>query len=1154
MSLEQLQPAYTDPSSRYNPQAQENPGDTQRRASDPSTHVWVSASAGTGKTKVLTDRVLRLLLPRADGQPATPPQTILGITFTKAAANEMQIRILETLASWSVMEEETLENALADLFGHAPRADQIEQARSLFTRMIDLPRGLSIMTIDSFCESILARFPIEAGLEGGFEILDERERPKLLQACLDDWLTDHAESDLPGLLMPLLDRMNPLGFLTGLADKAAMIRDENSNPEAITAQLGEHSAEQLWNAYLETLDTRKDLLRKAVTAIEDYGSDALKNRYAPLRDWLEGVSPLAPDNLFSLFLTTKGEIRDKLLVQKVETNAPQVAEIIRFEADAAYALRGDLADAALAADSAQFITFARDILARYQDKKSRINSLDFTDLVFYTSRLLRHSRDRLDWVMYRLDGGIRHILLDEAQDTNADQWDIIDALSAGFFDGEGVFAPGERSLFVVGDDKQSIYGFRGADSTLFARMRDHFKQQAEHSGQTFTEIDMTISFRSGEAVLTLVNSLLDDEDLRRAMTDTPRNRLTHTAWRGGQAGSVEIWPLLSNTDAPDIDLWADHPDINLHATSPKRLADHITRRIKNWLDQGIILESRGRPIRPGDILILFHKRTGDIYAELGAALRDAGIPVAGTDRITLSKEMAVIDLSAAISFALLPQDDLSLAALLKSPFIGLDEERLCTLSAGRQGSLWQAVRQSALITEEVQNWLSNLIRLGAELGPFSLLMHILHTPCPAHALCGQSALIARLGRPVLDGVGEFITQAANAQFNKRLSLEAFAQTMTGDDNSIKRETEDSSDSIRMMTVHGAKGLQAPIVILPDTVTSDRALRPDSGDPCWPQAQPPLPFPVWSSRPANAGMGKAVTDHLLHANIAEYQRQLYVAATRAEDHLLICGAYGTQTPHAASWHHSLTRAFATLPHGNTPFDEEAAEASLCQSVLTHHCEQNAQAHDKQKSAPDQAKPDTIPPWLLTPAEKERTDQRPLSPSRMDDVDTHIPVPSPLYQHADDRFLRGNLTHALLQFLPSLPPQSREERAKTYLEMEGRDLSPALRESILGETLAVLNNPDYGDLFGPDSRAEIPLAGMVDGRPVSGQIDRLVIRESDILIIDYKTNRPAPTRAEDIPAAYVTQMHMYRSLIGQIYPDKTVRGLLLWTENGQMMELP
>lgn len=1130
--------------SAFDPQAQENPTLTQQKASDPSSHVWVSASAGTGKTKVLTDRVLRLLLPGLDGQPPAAPHTILGITFTKAAANEMQLRILKTLSQWAVISEPDLVTKLTDLLGRPPRADQIADARSLFTRVIDLPKGLSIMTIDSFCESILARFPMEAGLQGGFEILDDLDKPDILQSCLDDWLSAHGLDVENRPLLAWLDTSKVSEKLEKLIDGDIPFAPPPQGPEP----------EEIWQDYLAELEGKKDLIRQSIQAVEAYGTEKEKERYTPLKHWLEGLSNLTAESVLPIFLTGSYTILASLLTNKVKKNAPAIELFIEKEAERVLKLHHDITHAILMQDTAIFARFAMDIKGRYAAYKQAENLLDFGDLVRHTARLLKTSRAHLNWVMYKLDGGIQHILLDEAQDTNRAQWDIITALSDGFFEEEEA-AP-LRSLFVVGDDKQSIYGFRGAESSLFSDMRSYFRTKAKQASQPFIEVDMTVSFRSGQAVLDVVNAMMDRDDLRRAMTDMPRDRVQHSAWRTGQAGSVEIWPLITDEERTKPDEFSPTAEILGGKSAAQRLSTAIAERIDGWLKNGVMLESRGRPIEPRDILILFKSRSNEMYRELNAALLQLGIPVSGTDRIRLEREIAALDILCALRFALLPGDDLTLATLLKSPFIRMEEADLYSLAQGRGGrSLWDRVRNSDRVDQVIQDWLSTLIRLAGSCGPFAFLGHVLNTPCPSHAVSGRAALCAQLGLPILDTVEELSNQATIAQFQKRQTLESFLNHMDRLQGDIKREQTEGGNAVSLMTVHGAKGLQAPIVILPAAVERSQDLSKPSDIQKPERGVDDTDYAYWSSG-RGGEHAPAYTDRkeaLKQREINEYQRLLYVAATRAEDHLLVCGVT-KQKPAEASWHHSFVIALQSIPGYETqPFFEAAAKTSLSEDILRITCPQTDAAEDKKKEHRALTPLDDIPGWITQPAQKERPDERPLSPSRSDEMDIQVPVPSPLIQDENGRFLRGNLTHSLLQILPALPDTLWAERAKTYIETEASGMSETFQNSVHQEVLSLLRNPDYADLFGPDSRAEIPLAGMVDGRPVSGQIDRLVVRGEEVLIIDYKTNRPAPKEAQDIPDLYRKQMHLYSALVGQIYPGKTIRPLLLWTQNGQIMEL-
>lgn len=1138
----------------YDPSAQEQPDVTQRRASNPDRNIWVSASAGTGKTKVLTDRVLRLLLPGHDGRPATKPHKILCMTFTKAAAGEMKLRILKTLSQWSVCDDAQLEEMLHRLLGQPANAAQLISARSLFTSVIDHPGGMNIMTIHSFCTSVLQRFPMEAGLNGGFEMMAEGEEQNHLRRALNKVLAREKGTALLDRLAQNIDENTIMPLLQTIIAKRNLIEHCDDDAHTINADLGHDPTRDIEGDYMHALAQRKPELAQIIKGITAHGSDTNKGVYANLRHWLEGSAPLSFDQAITTYLTKDKTLRHSLCVKAVTKNMPELEAILADEAEMARHAWDLVARRNLATQSADFLSLARMILAQYQEQKEALSLLDYHDLIYKTAQLLQRGDDIMQWVMYKLDGGIDHIMVDEAQDTSWPQWQIIRALSEPFFDGSSDDL--YRSFFAVGDDKQSIYRFQGADPEIFQTMRDAYQQDITTAQRPFDVVDMTISFRSVEAVLTLVNAMLDEDALRVAMTDTQRARLTHTAWRSGHAGHVEIWPLLGGQTKAQIDAW-DVGDgaLDMTINPQEALCNRIAAHLKDLLDRGEVLPSQNRALTPQDILILVKGRKTPIYHAMNRALMAHNIPVAGYDRIALQREIAVEDVKSAMRFALLPEDDLNLAALLKTPFIAMDEDSLRMLCFGREeASLWSRVKTHC--PEAILAWLRGLISVASQSGPFSLIMHILHTSCPNHDIAGQSALTNRLGTPCLDGIGEFLNKASTAQFQHRQTSLIFLQNLAQDDNDIKREMEEDAGGVRIMTAHGAKGLQAPFVIMPDTVVTAKGAGLKNNNIFWP-GEHEYNFPLHVPSQGKIPMVEEIKETLKDKEAQEYQRLLYVAVTRAEDRLLICGAHGRDKPTEHSWYLSLARAMqnaAAAPVTSVAFDGDISPHSPLQHALVINTAQII-APQPNNTSKNQARAcdENHPQWLYEPARQEAPDQRPLSPSKSDEDAQPVAVPSPLLQHQDHRFLRGNLTHALLQILPDLSPQDRGDAALNYIQKYGSDLSQTVQSSIIDEVITLMDAPHLRAVFGPDSRAEVPVTGFVNGRAVSGQIDRLVIGDEQIIIIDYKTNRPPPDVIEDVPEVYIKQMRAYRDLIQTIEADKVIRCFLLWTQNAHAMEL-
>ncbi len=1124
-----------------------DPNVRQRMASDPDSSVWVSASAGTGKTKVLTDRVLRLLMPRSEGIPGTPPHKILCLTFTKAGASEMTLRLNKTLGNWAVWPDERLEEELKELLGRAPSQNDKQAARRLFAQVVDTPGGLKIMTIHALCQSVLGRFPLEAGIAPGFTPLEE-EAENLLQDALNRTLSNPPE--------PVASALDLIFRYTNEEQFTALLKGMVAERYRLGQLLRQHfGIDGLYTAICTYLDVQpgqapedillescqdaaldKDALQDAARAMGDYGTPKTdRPRAAIIADFLQ-KDPAERTVMFgayvNVFLTQKHGLRDKPITANVEKRASGTLAVIESEALRLQDVLNRQKSALCAQLTRDLLLLGESILQEYQNLKARQNALDFDDLILKTLDLLKLDNKGARWVMYKLDQGLDHILIDEAQDTNPEQWRIIEALADEFFSGQGARDDITRTLFTVGDEKQSIYSFQRASPEEFTRMRGDFEIKINSADALFEEVDLDISFRS-------VKSVLDSVDA--VFTDWGAKHKSFRTLTKGQAGHVELWPLFETEKDKDDNPWSPPVGIRERQSGAAKCAAFVADRIKEWLESGETLPSHGRPVKPGDIMILMRTRNA-FTAQLTRALKQRNIPVSGLDRMLLGEQLAVQDLMAAANFALMPADDLSLACLLKSPLIGWNDERLYQIAIEREGTLWNAVKQQE--TPEA-SYLQSLIALAGVAHPYDFFSHILHTTCPAHPHSGLQAIKARLGEDALDPLEEFLNAALRYERDHIPGLQGFAHYFDNHQREIKRELQEAGGEVRIMTVHGAKGLQAPIVILPDTTLTGAARKQDRL--VWPAHnihKTNRSVPLWSPREDTDCNGFTEAYQSAKARLdEEYRRLLYVAMTRAEDRLYVTGYKGEKSILPDSWYYSVENGLKST---------DGVEQTPDGLKLT-----NPQTRDtgdqEQESATQPPENIEIPAWLYSPAPEEPDPPAPLIPSRPSREDEPAAL-SPLQPDDQCRFRRGNITHKLLQFLPDLTPEKRRAAAEKYIAENAADLEAALQAQIAAETIAVLEHPDFAEIFGPGAMAEVPISGLLpDKRLVSGQIDRLIITDQSVLIVDFKTNHPPPKDPSGVPEIYRRQMQAYHDVLKLIYPGQIIRCALLWTDGPRLMEL-
>ena len=1109
--------------------------DEQARASDPSAHVWLAASAGTGKTQVLAARVYRLLLGGTD------PGAILCLTFTKAGAAEMAGRINQRLARWVRASETDIRADLASLGERATPA-LIARARTLFAKVLDAPGGgLRIQTIHGFCQSLLAAFPVEAGLTPGFRPLEAREESALARETLAQMLVDAEREGRDGAVRAV----GALSLRLGEEGAEAFLRACARAPAAMTAlPMGEGVGPYVRRALIGVDDVEAaiadgcaqlddDLLEGLRDFNRAWGTKNGLARADIIDAWLTR-SPeqrsVTLDELHSVWARQDGELRSfaKGQAPQDEDYAPiasdfheQVSRLIQMRHLADYA---DLLAAGLAV--------GRDYAFAYRAAKRRIGAVDFDDLIDAAVALLR--QDGMgDWVRFKLDQATDHVLIDEAQDTNLRQWEIVDAITSDFFSGLGTRGDRRRTLFTVGDYKQAIFGFQGTDPLNFRWAERHFRDLAEVTSDIseieptpFEQLALTSSFRSTQPILDFVDAAIgvlpggglgvDDNQRHSSKVEGP--------------GQVNLWaPTLAGEEDEGEEGWVTDA-VRAHAT-------RIAAQVKEWLDPNdpLILESKGRPLRPEDVMILV-KRRGELASLIVARLYAEGVPVAGVDRLRLTAPLAVQDLLAAIRFVLQPQDDLALASLLVSPLIGWSQDELMRAAMKRRGGLW-AHLQATQPAERIAP-LSAMLRRADFTTPYVFLEEMLTGP-----LDGRRKLIRRLGQEARDPIDELLNAALEFERVAIPSLQRFLDWFDRGDVEIVRDPSQPLDAVRVMTAHGAKGLQAPLVILADA-TADPEARPRSTLD-W-QADRDIKLPVF--RPRKEQRSGVLAEAITTADareLAEHWRLFYVAATRAEERLEIAGSLGPRSkgvPSENSWYAAAEAALTALGAAER---EEGPRRSFA-----GHAPQPPVRLRSARTV--ETRTVALPDWAFKPAPIEARPPRPLAPSSVGEDDVADPPPSAAMRTAAER---GRLIHALFERLPALVPDRRAAAADRWLSAVGQVADASLRSELIATVLAVLDDPAHGDLFGANSLGEAPISAVVPGGYViAGTVDRLLVEPDRVRVIDFKTGRRVPLELDEVPVFHLRQMAAYAEALRVIFPGRRIEAALLYTAAPRLFDLP
>ncbi|GLS86235.1 double-strand break repair helicase AddA [Cypionkella aquatica] len=1082
----------------------------QIQASNPADTVWLSANAGSGKTRVLTDRVARLLLRGVE------PQHILCLTYTKAAATEMQNRLFRRLGEWAMKPDADLHRALADL-GDETRhaAGALAKARQLFARAIETPGGLRIQTIHSFCATLLRRFPLEAGVSPQFTELDDRAARLLRENIIEEMAEFRAPEVMAEVaraytgedFTALMEQVSAkrAGFsklLTGAQTRALFNVPSTETSETLLADV--------------LLGYESDLIANILPALQNGGAN--DNKTAAKLSALDLGNPnlatlsaledtlLFGDKTKTPYGAKIGTLPTKPTQKLIGNHLPQL-DALMLRVEAARPRRIALQ---AAQKTAILHRFAASFLPLYEAAKAARGFLDFDDLITRAKGLLTDPSVAA-WVLFRLDGGIDHILVDEAQDTSPDQWRVIELLAAEFTAGQGT-RDETRTLFVVGDKKQSIYSFQGADVAAFDEKQAEFQAKFRAAQKNFVRLDLEYSFRSSTAVLRVVDETFADR-FPKAMGDS----VHHLAFKSDLAGRVDLWPLLEKSEDPKDENWEDPVDLISETHHSARLAEKIAQHIKGLIDAGtqIPTDAGPRPLHAGDVLILVQRRSA-LFSEIIRACKKADLPIAGADRLKLGAELAVKDLAALLSFLATQDDDLSLAALLRSPLCGWTEAELYALAHPRKGYLWEALRDSISHPETLE-MLHDLRDQADFLRPYDLIERAL----TRHD--GRRRLLTRLGPEAEDGIDEFLSQALAFERTEIPSLTGFLIWLETDEIEVKRQMDSEGHRIRVMTVHGAKGLEAPLVILPDTC--DRS--PQDRDEIYTLENG---LPVWKT-PSNESPSPIATARTLRKDKAEEEslRLLYVALTRARTWLIVCGA--GEAKKETAWYRLVQQGIMA-----------AGTEAIADGALRHSF--GIWPDPTPKQALTSPELPFLPLWATQAAASPERPAQPLSPS---DLGGAKLLPGETDGSGEDAAkARGTALHLLLEHLPHTPLADWPSLSASLIP----DLT--LRATLLAEAEAVLTALPH--IFAPEALSEVAFTASLNGHPMLGTIDRLLIHPDHILAVDFKSNHRTPAMPEQTPEGILRQMAAYAEALAQIYPNHRIDTAILWTRTATLMPLP
>ena len=1124
--------------------------DDQHRAANPENSAWVSANAGSGKTYVLALRVIHLMLS------GTAPSRILCLTFTKAAAAEMSNRVFEKLSHWAVLNDTTLAKEITKVTGQPATAKVLRRGRQLFALALDTPGGLKIQTVHAFCEALLHQFPLEANVSGHFQVLDDFAQKALLEESRkrillkanrgDEILSDAFETAMnfgsDDAMFKALDTL--------VSERETFLEWADIGIDAAMAPMFEHVKMET-NSRLEDIEVQSLALTNIpdeqwlaiANLVKEIGGARNLEASLTIEQFLSASEPARRSSLLAkLLLTKSGAPRASVFTKAVNEQMPELPELIEEETANLLAGIEKIRIWKMLNGSRALFNIALETLETYGRLKHSRGFVDYDDLINRAANLLMRSEIR-QWVQYKLDRGIDHLLIDEAQDTSPRQWQIVDAITEDFHSGETASLR-TRTVFAVGDEKQSIYSFQGAEPEAFERQARALKKRVAQSGKNFESVNLHLSFRSTKAVLSAVDKVFENPENAKGLNHDGASTI-HESIRGNDPGLVEIWPLYKKEKTEKPSEWLAPLDHQTAEDPAIVLANRIASTIKSWI--GKPLEGTGNPIRHGDILVLVRKRDRFVTA-LTRAMKNEGLAVAGSDRLKLTEHIAVEDLLALGRFVLMPQDDLSLAAFLKSPLFGISEQALFDLSVDRKRkSLWQQVsylaNENNAPAKDIFKKINQLLKSSRTLPVYEFYAQLLGP------MGGRKAFMRHLGNEVEEILDAFLNQCLAYDQIGRRGLEDFIARLTGSAPDIKRELDLGQDEIRIMTVHASKGLEAPIVFLVD-----------SCGPAFSANHRPAVMKVsieeeesflWQpTKDDGIGITQSSLASVQQRAEEEYRRLLYVGMTRAADRLIVCGYKGSADLKYSHWHPMVWQAL----EGGSQEILDADGLSTAIRWVGNEIGSAREPKPHQSIEKSSAKP--LPDWILTKPALEPPPPRPLTPSgayfTIEEDIGGIKF-APLEVSRGDAAMRGSVSHKLLQYLPEYAPDQRRSVAESYIARLG--LASGTTENLVEDVMAILEHGDFAPIFSENSQAEVSIAGHINlksgRRLISGQIDRLLVKDDHVWIIDYKTGRQIPANAEEISGSYLSQLALYQHIIAQVYPNKAVKCALLWAEGPKLM---
>lgn len=1127
----------------------------QNKASDPQYSIWTSASAGSGKTTVLVKRLLRMLLNNIE------PSKILCITFTNTGAAEMKNRINEKLASWTVMDDGELKKEIIKLDEKDNIEQKLKTARTLFAKILDNSNDFKILTIHSFCQQIIKRFPLEANIVPNFQILDEISSLELLMQAEKELLKSNNE-EIKKSIQYIFTYINEDQFIELLKqainqkDNLLYIKSKFYTIQGIIDELqkifkidNKKELENIEDEFYENTDFT--IINQGIKDSLNNSDNKFNNKFIKIITEYQKDKDLIYDYI-NCFLTTDGKITSRLLSKDMQKVFPELHDFILKEAERSYQTKEYINNLTNFEFTSAFLNITYYIFEIYSFLKKQKGCLDYSDLIFETNKLLSNSKfNNLDgenafssWINYKLDEGIDHILIDEAQDTSPLQWDIVRSITTEFFSGQGQKGELDRTIFVVGDEKQSIFSFQGAEPDIFNLTLKDYKYKIEQCGKKFDNIFLNTSFRSLKSVLNVVDEVFAEPYRKNAITKLV-DKITHKVAREESAGKVEIWPLVEEKDIEQektekvekntpLD-WQINYTEKIEKSNKQKLAETIANEVYDWFKNGKTICDRklkcSRKLKYSDIMILVRSRDKDFINYLVRQFNKKHIPTMGNDKFDLLNNIISQDIISLLKFLIFNEDDLVLANIVKSPFLNLDEEdlyTLCDYKNENQCSLWTAFQN----IEKYKNqkiFLEDIIEKSKNTSIYELLLYIFEVQ-------NTKKLFKQRFQYIADEIlNEFLNLANEYEkTHNNSTILNFISFLENTDLEIKRDMEQKTDEIKILTVHASKGLESPIVILPDTNHTTKTIqrideilryKEEGNDYYIPMIQKEKTILI-----------EEIKDSMKNKIEEEYLRLLYVAMTRAENELYICDYKRKGESKENCWYSILLNTIQNNKDVKIRHSKNIEGDILYIGDQDNYCNILASCNNQQKNY--KIEEEKINEIIATFSQnKEKTNEIKIINPSIYYQENAIKTPIQNSENLEN----GKLVHKLLEILPNLDSGEWQDIIDIYLRNSNN------KEKITNIVLNILNNQEFNFLFSKNSKAEVPIFAKIDGNIISGKIDRLSIIDDTVYIVDYKNTN---TLYNTIPEKYKIQLNLYKKVLEKIYTDKKIKCYILWTSFGKI----